>query len=280
MQCIVADLIPRHASYCPSALEAAATALVNMHNWNLAIINRGEDADGVAFQTAKTCILGLLDICCAASSETPTSSVMHGIRSAVFLNVLTFFVSSFGGRSIFQIVDKEWTKLPDTDVNFSQLKLKLSNEDESPVTKLPRFRAITILRIFFACPKSMLAACFELLNSSVAEGLQNDGQYFLSQVTSRLDGSVLPCILDHSNDEVQSSIISSTNKEKNTQQPTDGSCISVPTTCLLQLVISYSPFVSLHFLNKKIVDFKQISLFIHSFLFCCPLDGMLLIEYI
>lgn len=204
-----------------------------MHNWNLAIIKRGEDADGIAFQTAKTCIFSLVDICCTASVEALTSSVTQGIRSAVFLNVLTFFVSSFGGRNIFEIVDKEWTKLPDTDENFSYLKLKLSNEDESPVTKLSKFQAITILRIFFACPKSMLAACFELLNSSIAEGLQNDGQYFLSQVTRRLDDGVLACILDHSNDKAQPCIISSTKRS-------DGSHISVSTACLLQLVISKS----------------------------------------
>ncbi|KAK4800477.1 hypothetical protein SAY86_020964 [Trapa natans] len=237
VQCIVADLLPQYAPYCTSALEAAATALVNMHNWNLAIINRGEDVDGVAFETAKACIIGLVDICCAASSETPTSPVIQGIRSAVFLNVLTFFVSSFGGRNIFQIVDKELTKLPDNDVNYSHLKLKLADEDELPVTKLAKFRAITILRIFFACPKSMLAACFELLNSSVAEGLQNDGQYFLSQVLRRLNSDILSIISDCSNDKDQSCMAPSTDKEHNQQHLTDGSHVSIPTTSLLQLAI-------------------------------------------
>ncbi|OWM80640.1 hypothetical protein CDL15_Pgr006670 [Punica granatum] len=236
VQRVVADLIPRYASFCPTALEAAATVLINMHNWNLAIINRGEDADDVAFQIAKTCILGLVDICRTASSEAPTSSVIQGISSAVFLNVLTFFVSSFGGKNIFQIVDEERTKLPDTDESFSYLKMKLSDEDELPVIKLSKFRAITILRIFFACPKSILAACFELLKSSIAEGLQNDGQYFLTQVMSRLDGDDVACILDHSNDKAQS-CIASTNKENNGQQPSDGSHISVPMRCLLRLVI-------------------------------------------
>ncbi|KAK3425589.1 hypothetical protein EUGRSUZ_F02258 [Eucalyptus grandis] len=219
-----------------------------MYNWNLAIMTKGGDADGIAFQTTKACILGLVDVCCAASSLAPTSSVIRGICMTVFNNVLNFFMSSFEGSSIVQIIGKQNLRMPDSDEIFSELKLKCLDGDDSPLIRLSKLRALSALRIFCACTKNMLEACFELLNSSIKEGTQNGGFYFLNQVTSRLDADDVACLMDDSSDEAKSCTGSvRTSRDRNevvsVDLPLDGKSSSmngslVPKNCLLGLAIA------------------------------------------
>ncbi|KAL0914616.1 hypothetical protein M5K25_014979 [Dendrobium thyrsiflorum] len=191
VQRIVSELIPRYASFCPTALEAAAKVSINMYNWSLAILMRGEDLDGVAYQTAKTCIFGLVDICCTASYEAPTSSVIHGICAAVFRNVLIFFISSFEGKEIYGIGNMEILKLQGPIDDFYILKQEREDDSESSLSKLFKYGALCLLRIFFSFPKNLLAACFELIATSGTDVNNKQGQYFLDQVTSPLKADVI-----------------------------------------------------------------------------------------
>lgn len=168
------------------------------------MISKGEDVDLVAFQTAKACIFGLADICQTAYSVAQTSSVIRGICTAVFQNVLSFFVSSFEGKGLLQIVDKDILKMEDSDKILPELKEKFSEEDVSTLIKLSKFRVLCLVWIFFRCPKNLLAACFELASLSSSEGA-SEGLFFLRQVSTKLYNGDVSCLLDNTSEVPDSS---------------------------------------------------------------------------
>ncbi|AES59339.2 putative nucleotide-binding alpha-beta plait domain, SPOC-like domain-containing protein [Medicago truncatula] len=262
VQRIVANLIPQYAGHCPTALEAAAKVVINMHNWSLALTSKEEDSNGIAFETAKACIFGLADICCIASSVAPTSAVIRGIRSTVFQNVLTFFVPLFEGNDVLKMIDKNFLNMQDNPEVFSELKQKVLDEDDSSLTKLSKFRALCILRVFFSCPKELLAACLELLGSTTKEGSSNEGQRFLSMVTSMLNYDEAVHLLGRANDGPKScnGFIEEGIKEIEVGEKavTNDNHISdaIQKSCLLMLVLNKDPSLRKWTLRrcKKLLD--------------------------
>ncbi|XP_076930099.1 uncharacterized protein LOC143594743 [Bidens hawaiensis] len=188
VQRLVAEFVPKYASYCPTALEAAAKVCINIHNGSIAVTETGDNADNFLFVTAKICLFGLANICQVASSESPASSVVQGICSGVFLNVLKFFVSSLEGQDIFKIVNKDVLKMYDCTKTVFELRRKFFDDDHvvNPV-KLSEIHVICILWILFKCPRNTLAACFELCGSSSTDDGFNGGRYFLDQLTVGFD---------------------------------------------------------------------------------------------
>lgn len=237
---LVAEYIPRYASYCPNSLESAAKVIIDIHEWCVSAISRGEDVDGIVFQSAKACISGLVDICHAATAESPFSSIMQGTSSAVFLSVFAFLVSSFEGKDIFQIVDHRTLKIHDDADTFSNLKREFLEEDNSMLLKLSKLRALCFLRILFGNPKNSLAACFGLFETTGVERPQT-GKYFLQQLTAELN-DVAACYQDKTSTD-QSSISSASSKfdGKHLNASSDNSLSNnatlVTKNCLLRLVI-------------------------------------------
>lgn len=186
VQRLVAEYIPRYASFCPNSLEAAGKALINMHNQCISVISGGEDVDGITFETAKACILGLVDLCRAATLEKPNTEFTHGICSVVFRDVFSFFVSSFEGKSIFDIVDQSVLKIYDVAESFSDFMRGLLEEHSPILLKLSKLRGLCLLSILFSFPKYSLVACFELFKPTVMGGVQK-GNCLLRQLTAELD---------------------------------------------------------------------------------------------
>lgn len=246
---IVADFIPRYAPHCPTALEAATKVIINMHNQSLEIISNGEDVDNVAFETARACIIGLVDICAAVISKAPTSSVIRGICFAVFQNVFTFFVSSFEGKDIFQIVDKEALKIQDSADAFTEIKQKYTDEDILPMIKLSKLRAISLIWLFFHYPKNLAAACFELFNMSV-EGIHKGGLYFLTQIVLGFDDDIAHHLDKRSDNRTSPTYGKDGVKEQasvGSHIPADAS--SVSRNCMLSMVILMFIFL-INFFNS------------------------------
>ncbi|KAL9259247.1 hypothetical protein AKJ16_DCAP13544 [Drosera capensis] len=264
VQRIVSELIPRYAPYCPTALEAATQVVINMYSWSLSLVSRGEDVDGVAFETAKNCILGLHEICYSASLEAPTSSVIEGICSAVFIKVLSFFVSSCDGKDIFEVIDKKVLKMKYSPELFPQLKQIFLEEDGSLLLKLSKLRALNFLRILFSCPRSVLSAWFELLNVPPNNGVCWEVKHLLRQLCTMYDSveennklSGGPC---HIPDENSTQIVVAEAHPDgegmhHKMKVFEGDNVSrdtsnVPKLCLLRLVLEQDPSLMKWFFSR------------------------------
>ena len=169
-----------------------------MYNWNLAIVTRGEDADGVAYQTARACIVGLVDICSTASLEAPKSSVITGICSAVYMTVLTFFISTFDGKDIHHIGSRRLSKLQDPMELLDILKQESGDDSQLAHDCLFELRAQSLLCIFLLSPENLLEACFALIASAETDRIR--GLYFLNQLTCNVSNDISDLALDNKAD--------------------------------------------------------------------------------
>ncbi|CAM8881127.1 unnamed protein product [Rhodiola kirilowii] len=194
-QRIAADLIPRYAPYCPSALETAVEALICMHSSSLDIIDKTEDDVGIAFDISAACIVGLADIGCIAPSQ--TSSATHGIRSSIFWTVLSFFIMPLEKHDLLGFTDNGIVKLLESAKLFRELKQKIFDDDKAISQKLLMLRRLSLFRIFVCRPKDTFSACFEF---SIKEGSLDKGLYFLRQVTTRSEANVSNHLANASDD--------------------------------------------------------------------------------
>ncbi|CAO2166519.1 unnamed protein product [Urochloa humidicola] len=197
VQCFLSLPIPRFASHFPTALEAVTKVTINMYKCNMATVTRGKDTSGIANKTVRACIVGLTDICSAASSEAPKSPVIKGICSAVYMTVLSFFVSTFEGKDIYRMDSRKRLMLQDPVKLLETLKLENANQ---PVDSLFELGALCLLCIFLLFPENILEACFTLLASAESDDGNGDGLYFLNQLACHMNSNAANDAPDDKND--------------------------------------------------------------------------------
>nr|TKW16963.1 hypothetical protein SEVIR_5G333700v2 [Setaria viridis]TKW16965.1 hypothetical protein SEVIR_5G333700v2 [Setaria viridis] len=196
VQCFLSLPIPRFASHCPTALEAATKVTINMYKCNMATVTGGKGLSGIAYKTVRACIVGLTDICSAASSEAPKSPVVKGICSAVYRTVLSFFISTFEGKDIYRMDSKKCLMLQDPVKLLETLKLELDNAKQPVFDSLFELGALCLLCIFLLFPENILEACFTLLASAESDDVKGEGLYFLNQLTCHLNSNAANDSLD------------------------------------------------------------------------------------
>ncbi|KAJ1285537.1 hypothetical protein BS78_03G287000 [Paspalum vaginatum] len=233
--------IPRFATHCPTALEAATKVIINMYRCNMVTVTRGEDLKGVAYQTARACIVGLTDICSAASSEAPKSSVITGICSAVYRTILTFFISTFEGKDIYCMDYRKRSMLQDPVKALETLKLESENSKEQTIDSLFELGALCLLCTFLLFPENILEACFMLLASAESDDVKGEGLYFLNQVTCHMTSNAANDAMDDKVDEQCSGMegnLSGTNKIIDSNTTSND---NVESKCCITMAISRHP---------------------------------------
>lgn len=252
--------IPRFALHCPTALEAATKVTINIYKCNMATVTRGEDSKGVAYQTARACIVGLTDICSAASSEAPKSSVITGICSAVYRTVLTFFISTFEGKDIYCMDYRKRSMLQDPLKLLETFKLELENSNQQNIDSLFELGAFCLLCTFLLFPENVLEACFTLLASAESDDAKGKGLCFLKQVTSSSANDVMDDKVDQHYSGMEGNL-SGTNKIVYSNPTSDGNVVSEnamvgSNECYITMAISRHPPLRRWILSryKKLCD--------------------------
>ncbi|KAJ3696165.1 hypothetical protein LUZ60_001542 [Juncus effusus] len=239
VQRIVAELIPRYVSYCPTAIEAASKVSINMYNWSLSLISKGEDVDKSAYYTAKACIIGLTEICYTASNESSSLDV--------FKRVFNFFVSSFEGKDIYRIGRDRIEKLQDP-VEFLY-EMKMESEDDNDewsnercLNKLFEIRVLSLFCMFVSSPKNLIEACF-----GESESLSNEAVYFINQICRDFKG------------------------EKERENDDAGTGLAMNDNCFLEMVIKRdSAFKSWIISKQKNLSISEISSLVERVLSSLP----------
>ncbi|XP_066307035.1 uncharacterized protein [Miscanthus floridulus] len=258
VQCFLSLPIPRFASRCPTALEAATKVTINMYKCNMATVKRGEDLKGVPCKTAKACIIGLTHICSAASSEELKSSVMKGICSVVYRTVLSFFISTLEGKDIYRMIYTKHAMLQDPVTLLETLKLELDNAKQPTIDNLSELGAICLLCTFLLFPENILEACFTLLASAECDDVKGEGLYLLNQLTCHLTCNAANVAMGDKIDEqcpVMEGNLSSTNKIVDSNPVVSENAME-SNECYITMAISRHPSLRRWILSryKKLCD--------------------------
>lgn len=171
VQRIAAELIPRYAVFCPSAIDLASNVLIQILEWSEGVVFQGEDFDGVAFRTAEACLSGMVELSSAAVTAALEVPEISDMSMAVCHNIAFYMLCRLEGRDLLKFSVMEY------DEKVSDCLEAATSMRE----KLLALVSINLVRLFHTHPRSVFAACFELLGAN-NENQRKEGQHFLGQI--------------------------------------------------------------------------------------------------
>lgn len=173
VQRIAAEIIPRYAAFCPTALELASNALIQILEWSEAVVVQGGDIDGIAFRTMEACLSGVVELLSAAVSAAEEFPEISDMSTTVCHGIVLYLINRLEGRDLI--------KSAVTEEGFNQESSTFLKDATSMQEKLLTMVSFNAVKLFYFHPRSIFATCFELL-SSCDESERKKGQLFLRQI--------------------------------------------------------------------------------------------------
>lgn len=185
MRRIAAELVPKYAIFCPTALEAAARTTLQLSDWSCNIILKGgKEGEGLAGETARACFGGLVNIVSAAVTAAFELSSLGAMCLDVCRNIYLYLLRQLDGRDLVNFDDSDVTNDESMDKQGEHSNGEDSIDaivDSIKPEKLGALIISSIVEVFSCDPQGVLNVCLELLRASDADH-RKAGQHFLVQI--------------------------------------------------------------------------------------------------
>jgi activating signal cointegrator complex subunit 2 len=188
---IAAELVPRYAIFCPTALEAAAKMTLQLSDWSCNILQKGgKEGEGLAGETAEACFDGLVNIVAAAVNSAFELSSLSAMCSEVCRNIYLYLLRQLDGRDLLNVYSSSAKDEDNTDKQREHPNAEDIDAivDSINPEKLGALIISSIVQIFTCDPQGVLTVCLELLRATDADH-RKAGQHFLAQIVKSRNGS-------------------------------------------------------------------------------------------
>ena len=178
---IAAELVPRYAVFCPTALDLAARTTLQLSDWSCGLIRKGgKEGEGLAGETAEACFYGLVNIAAAAVTAAFELSSLSAMCTEVCRNIYMYLLRQLDGRQLNLAYETNAEEEDRSEEATKAEEIDLIADSVGP-KKLDSLITSSVLQIFTCDPQGVLSACLELLRATDGEH-RRDGQHFLAQV--------------------------------------------------------------------------------------------------
>ncbi|XP_024515276.1 uncharacterized protein LOC9653492 isoform X1 [Selaginella moellendorffii] len=160
---IAAEIIPRYAVYCPTALDAAARVILQICDWTSSILVHDKAHDDVIAETAQACFSGLVQLSIAANTVAGSFLGLGDMCAGVCRNIASYLLCQLNGNELLCEEDEE------------------SSSSSAGGRKIGQVLSESMSKLFRNDPENVIASCFELLRADAPEQRKH-ALHFLAQI--------------------------------------------------------------------------------------------------